>query len=730
MKKIFSILFMVLFVFTAATLAVSAARIDIDDKGIYYSNLLDFNKETNAYWANYDEAAGKWVPIEIDDYSQPCHADGKICSPILSNQYMSHNAREWSLIEDGEVLRVQSTDASIYPGLTFILDAAHSDEFPVGRENSNPAKAEYVKIRVKNFSNCDQITFGFATNSTNGGRFLPATLSELTFDANGKVYESGSGEWQTYTFSIYELNKNTNYDELLYDPEDENSVQLSRWSGNLYEFLIFPFGYNVTDGTGNYPGATMDIDYVVIGSKDYVTHYRSALENKENNIVSLELIKVPDKTKYVVGEALDLTGLELKATFGDGSTEILTSASASVGTFDKVEHSVELKYGNQSVSFSVEVVDISSIEMISLPSASKGFDIADLNEYGFGAYADENNVRVKVNYADGTSNSNLANAHFSFVGNFTDAGEATVNVYYYGKYTSFEINLIKVTDIEIIPTKTYQYGQFPKIYDFDINFIYSDGSKISADNTYLYPTYNEEELKQYIAKGPGKMNIEIKAFIEEYNLNITKTVEIEVETPVRVEVTFPKKTDYMQGETLDTTGLKIQLVYVKNNGNETKLTVSSEDYFCQASTETLGRNIPVPIISEIPGLKELFEISNARFTINVTENPAYTTESTPPPEETTASTPPPQGSVETTGSSDTETESITQTNPEGTNSNENSSNASDSMETTSSESANTSSQNKDDSKGFDPLSIVIIAAVIFAFAGIVAALIVVIKRKD
>ena len=108
MKKIFAIFFTVLFVFAAITLAVSAAKIDVDDKNIHYSNLLDFNPETNEYWAKQNED-GTWTHIEIDEYSQPRDAEGKLCSPILSTEYSSYAARKWSLIEGGEVLRIRKS---------------------------------------------------------------------------------------------------------------------------------------------------------------------------------------------------------------------------------------------------------------------------------------------------------------------------------------------------------------------------------------------------------------------------------------------------------------------------------------------------------------------------------------------------------------------------------------------------------------------------------------------
>lgn len=629
MKKIFSIFFTVLFVFAAITLAVSAAKIDVDDKNIHYSNLLDFNPETNEYWAKQNED-GTWTHIEIDEYSQPRDAEGKLCSPILSTKYSSYAARKWSLIEGGEVLRVQSTDASVYPGVVFVLDAAHNGDFPVGQASSSPARAEFVKIRVRNLSTCDQISFGFTMNHTNGGTLMPLSTSTLTVDDNGKTYES-SGEWQTYVFSMYEVNKNTNYNDGLYDPTNENDTPKSRWPGNLYEFAIYPFGYAEEDGTGNYPGAIVDIDYVVIGSKDYVTNYQSALEIKESNIQSLELVAAPTKTNYVVGEVLDLAGLELKATFKDGSTEVLDSASASVATFEKVENKVTLKYGAETVDFAVNVIDIDGIEMNAFPE-KQVFEVATLAD-GFVS----DGYEVKVNYKDGAAESRiLDNANFKFTGDFTKAGKTTVTVYYFGKSTSFEIDIIQVVDIKIEPTKTYRYGKSPVIDDFAITFVYSDGSELASGDSDLELTYDEDALKKFVMMGPGKTNVTISATSEDYeDIAFTKEVEVTVEAPIGIEVTTaPKKTEYQPNETFDPTGMRVDLIYDNGNGKTTKVQIKNDALTFRVSTATSGEK-NVTIRTDIAGLDEIFNEIKPKTTITVLGNAGATESSS----STTASTP-------------------------------------------------------------------------------------------
>ena len=618
MKKFLSIFLTVILAVAIMTVSVMATKtgIFIDEKGIYQSNLLDFNKDTNELWAQYNAESGKWESkLTWGQYEyQPMGENGMPSAPVL-HSYSSYSAHRWSLIEDGEVLHFESTDASIYPGIAFTFDMAQDNIFKIGKETNDPQKAEYVKVRVRNHSVCDQMTFGFVLKNTNNGKFVQATVSDLTVDANGKKYAS-SGEWETYVFSMYEINMNTNYNELIYDPTKEGVTPSSRWGGEFYELLIFPFGYDVTDGTGNYPGAAMDIDYIVIGSKDYVTNYESALEVKEGNIQSLELVKAPTKTAYRVGEALDLDGLELKATYKDGTTETLNTASASVSTFASVIDSVTLKFGKESVSFPVTVVDITNIELVTSPESTT-FEVAALED-GFVS----DGYQFKINYADGTSKlsditpsaengAELANSSFKFVGDFTTAGTKTVNAYYFGKSVSFDITTIQAVDVEITANKTYRYNSKPAFdKDFTYSIVFSDGSKVASGDASIELTASGFECN---VKTPGTVKAKVTLSNTDYNITFTKEIDVEVEVPTGVEVTKePTKTEYKPNEAFSNAGLEVSLVYADGK----KVAVDRNDYTTRVNTNTPG-NKSVQIRTEIPGLSELFESAKLKTSITV-----------------------------------------------------------------------------------------------------------------
>ena len=298
MKKIFAVFLSVLFVVSAASLLVSAGPITQDSQGVDCVDFLDFSADTTSLWAKYNEETGEWEQNEGPDdygdifvingnnYNQPIDENGIPIAPALHIYEGYLENASWSITENGEVFHFEVTGENTTPGVGFVIDEYRKNNVEIGAESGSNPRAEYVKIRVRNYSAASRFTFGFITNATNNFHFVSATISDLMEDMNGKKYVSGSGEWETYIFSMRDINVATNYNDLL--TENSQGMLDSRWGGQLNELLIFPFGFDVENGTGAYPGAAIDIDYIVIGSLDYVTNYKSELEIKEESILSCD----------------------------------------------------------------------------------------------------------------------------------------------------------------------------------------------------------------------------------------------------------------------------------------------------------------------------------------------------------------------------------------------------------------------------------------------------------
>jgi hypothetical protein len=68
----------------------------------------------------------------------------------------------------------------------------------------------------------------------------------------------------------------------------------------------------------------------------------------------------PTKTNYAIGEALDLTGIELTAAYSDGSSEIIPVTADMISGFDSVaagQKTVTVTYQGKTDVFMVTVED-------------------------------------------------------------------------------------------------------------------------------------------------------------------------------------------------------------------------------------------------------------------------------------------------------------------------------------------------------------------------------------
>lgn len=564
MKKIVSIFLCALMILSVASVGAFAGPIvyadGVNNSKIACVDFLDFSKENNDWWAEQKED-GTWSPKEL--FMSPTDDDFNVCGayiPTDMKNLMTYlkNKVAWSLTDNGEVLHLKTTSTASNPGIPFCVDDAGS---AINLNSEVKGGTEYVKIRIRNYSTADQLSFGYTCTAWGGGgrRFMEKTIASIDI-------EPVSTEWKTYIFSYPEANAATNYNDLCKD--SKTGAISPQYGGKLQDLILFPFGYNVKDGTGAYEGAEMDVDYIVIGTKEYVENYKSELEKKEEKVSKIEITKPADKTSYYVGETLDRTGLEIKATFNDGTTEILESYNV-VYNFNEeaAESVVTIKYGSASTTYKVKVTGIKDI-VIETPPKTTTYDMVTIKS---GSFAPEG-LTIKVNYNDGTSVVKELGS-FKLEYDALKPGEGNViTINFYGAKTSFTANVINVTSIEVEKLdKTYRYGGEIADDDLRITCIYSDGSKKSLADAKINATID----KTYDFTKSGEVEVTVKISNTTYEIDCTATTTANVEAPTSLAVdTKLAKLSYNVDDKFSTEGLLVSYVY----GDGSTVTLKAEDY--------------------------------------------------------------------------------------------------------------------------------------------------------
>ena len=469
-------------------------------------------------------------------------------------------------------------------------------------------RMEYCKIRIRNYSSADQVSLAFTSSNIGGGGRVISNVSITNVDV-----DAASPEWKTYTFSMIEQNSATNYGSSL-KVDEKTGIAGSRWAGNIMDVVFFPFGYNVTDGTGAHEGAEMDIDYIVFGTKEYCENYKSALENKESLVSKIEITKPATKTTYYVGEGLDTTGMEVTATFEDGSKEVLESYNVVYNFNEETDSSeVTVSYGSASQKYNVKVIGIKEIA-IETPAKTTTYERASIGS----VFAPEG-LSIKVTYNDGTT-AVKALGSFKLEHDALKVGDNVITINFFGAKTNFTINVINVVSIKIDALdKTYRYGG--EISDKDISdkitCVYSDGSEKSYADAKINATFE----KEYDLTKAGEIEVKVKLTASAYDIDCSATTTAKVEAPASVEAdTSLAKLEYNVDDRFSTEGLIVSYVYADGK----KVILKADDYTVKYDFSEPGEQ-KVTVTDKYAGLSASFMATVKGTAKPTTTKPATTT---------------------------------------------------------------------------------------------------------
>lgn len=231
--------------------------------------------------------------------------------------------------------------------------------------------------------------------------------------------------------------------------------------------------YGFTGSTAETYANTNLIDFVALG-----------------DFQSLELVTAPKKTKYKIGDIFDVYGIELQATYSSG--EKVSVPPDSITGFDSTvegTQTVTLNYESASVSFEVEVLSATGIEITSLPARTK-FKI----EEDF----DEDGLIVSEVYSDGTKEKIV---DFTLSGyDSSTVGTKNITASYDGNTASFPVEisldnaLIGITVIKLPDKTEYKPGDTFTSDGLQIGLLYSDGTVTPSSSIGALSNPNMSEL--------------------------------------------------------------------------------------------------------------------------------------------------------------------------------------------------------------------------------------------
>ena len=425
---------------------------------------------------------------------------------------------------------------------------------------------------------------------------------------------------------------------------------------------------NCSDNTNSFEISNYTFDTAALTTDDtYVNVY--AYINQVGNVFvkvpitvtakaveTIEIVQNPDKLDYVDGEAFDLSGAEIKVTYNDGTSEIVDNryvdiTYASGNSLSTGDNHVIVSYGGKTADINVNVVEkqIISIKVVHQPDdinyvAGEAFDLKGIEveaTYNDGStaiiedytYSPDMYIGSKVNdsligdvnrdgnidkadaalvlrYAAGTTIDtpiDLVAADCNRDGNIDDIdsawilrykpGMAFINVSKAGKSDYFYVNVEDKTVISIKVTRKPNKTEYIDGQQFDqkglvVEAVYNDGtSEIIEDYTIENKTVTKDMTNVHITYG-----------------NVYTTVPITVVSKeiVKLEVAHqPVKTEYVEGQKFDNTGLVIKATYtdgstaIIDDYTVAPDELSVGDTVINISKDGISTTVPVTVIEKV-----------------------------------------------------------------------------------------------------------------------------------
>ena len=310
----------------------------------------------------------------------------------------------------------------------------------------------------------------------------------------------------------------------------------------------------------------------------------------EHQVEEIEIENLP-KTKYVVGQALDLTGLKLKVMYNNGTEEIVetgyTSSIENGTIFNNVENkTIEITYEEKTTSFDIDVVkkQVEKLKGISAPTKTK---------YKVGETLDLSGVKFKAIYNDGEEKE-IETGYTSSIPNGTvldTIGYNPIILEYEGKTITALVFVgeiaIESISINTEPDKVvYQVGEQLDLTGLSIKAKYENGEENIIKSGFETTPEDGEELN---IKGQKEVTVKLGEKTATFNVDVQGKKDAPTLTEIKI-AKAPDKTKYKVGENFNKTGMVVKAIY--SDGNSKEVT----DYICMPEEQLEKETTEITII--------------------------------------------------------------------------------------------------------------------------------------
>ena len=457
----------------------------------------------------------------------------------------------------------------------------------VGRDGSEVTKCANMGVLVSNRNNS---TYGIAKFGTISDSYSTCSSASYGITKTGTAkmcYFTGSGQTSVVkASSCYFLGSGNGGNGW--------SPLTSEQMKDQQSFSGFDFDNTWEMGTA-YP--------VLRSSEPYEP---GEISDSGKKVVRLEIVSMPSKVEYIEGQTFDPYGLKVNAVYDDSS--IMECAEYRLSEIDTLPGSkvVEISYNGVTTSFNVFYSEksVEKIEVKKAPSKTA---------YYVGEAFDPTGMIVEATYDNGFTET-ITDYE---IGEIEGTGVLVkVELSYGGKTTYVSISVsVQIREIEFEKTSY-------TLYEGDAETLNVIPTPLDAsDKKYEWTTSDPDTVKvdqngNVTAVKPGKATI--SACVTKFP-EITCDAEIEVleVKPVRIEIQQkPNVTTYLEGESIDTTGLLVQAYF--NNGKNELI----DDYTLVDYDKSIGKKEITVVYAGFTDSFEVEFVEKKLLALSVTTQPS------------------------------------------------------------------------------------------------------------
>lgn len=238
----------------------------------------------------------------------------------------------------------------------------------------------------------------------------------------------------------------------------------------------------------------------------------------------IEVTHMPTKSRYFVGETFDSAGLVITAYYNDNTSEQVTGYTLSSPDMSVYGNkTVTVTFDEKTVDFNILVVDISGIEVKTMPTKV---------EYQKGDVFDTTGLSILVKYTDGTSETKTTGFEVSGFDS-SSVGEKTITVTYKTHTATFKVTVYDLSGIRITSFPSKVYYKIGETFDPSGLTV----AEVRQDGT-------EKEITDYDISGFDSSTAGSKTITVSYNATVNGTSKFVGSDSFQIKVTNDGKNPF------------------------------------------------------------------------------------------------------------------------------------------------------------------------------------------